>query len=551
MNLVWHIVKKDFTRLRLPLLLWTCLLLGAIVVAARMFSAESIDGQWFNQQMTYQGVLYLTWLVVCFILIAALGLEDTLVGTKMFWVTRPISGGRLLAAKLLGAAVFFVLGPVLVSGPWWFWCGFGLVDAGYGALQIMMLQALLVLPALALAALAGESSRFLLWALLALLVVPSGTGLVGYYLPKDLSRDVIASRLILAYAVGFVTAGAVIWLQYRSRRLVRSVIVTVAGVALAVLIGFVWPWDVTGLWPKDTSQLAGTEQISVTLGKTTLRTKDGKSWVTLRFTAKDIPPEIAILSGRAWMEFRWPDGTTLLRRGQVGPVNPDYSARSLLNLPPAQTDPATAAKRAEMAEAYRQRMSERGLSPARPQPEGFSLITSVDIPIELAAKFASPPAVHVALRLQTGRPELLVEIPLTEGAGRAANGVRLHLLKLETVEPAARDEPATQVSATVITTQPLRMKFVQFLLVDRVHGDVIMEGASFTRANVLPLGITRSQLRLNIPQIWRDDRWIGMPEWLEQDTLAAVTFRPNGGFDRTLQVDRLEVVPTISRAARK
>jgi hypothetical protein len=192
-------------------------------------------------------------------------------------------------------------------------------------------------------------------------------------------------------------------------------------------------------------------------------------------------------------------------------------------------------------------MIERGLTPPTPLPEGVSLTTWVFIPAELAAKFATPPAVRVALRLQTGRAELLVEVPLKAGARQATNGLRLQVLKVETVEPSSPDKPANQMSATVITSQPNRMDFVQFLLVDRVHGTVIMEGASQIPSfrgwtSFLPVGVNRSPLRLNIPQLWRDDKWVGMPEWLEKDTLAAVTYRPNGGFDRELQADQLEFV---------
>ena len=259
MNLVWHIVKKDFIRLRLPLLLWTGLLLGGIFISERMFSSSSLEWEWFSRQFGIMGAITFAWLVVSYILVAALGLEDSLVGSQIFWATRPISGGRLLAAKLLGAALFFILWPVVFTTPWLLWCGVGLSDVGHAALQVMTVQALLVLPALALAALAGQSSRFLLWTLVTMLAVPAGTGMVAYYLPKNLPQELIYSRIILAGAIGLVTAGAVIWLQYRSRRLARSVIVTAAGAALALLIGFLWPWDVTGLWPKDTTQLPGTD----------------------------------------------------------------------------------------------------------------------------------------------------------------------------------------------------------------------------------------------------------------------------------------------------
>lgn len=541
MNLVWHIVKKDFTRLRLPLGLWAAVLLGSFVVAGRLFSPGSIEGEWFNHQSGAQGLTTLVWVLAGYILVAALALEDTLVGTQMFWATRPISGGRLLAAKILGAFLFFILGPVLVSLPWWLWCGFGLRDTGYAALQVMVLQAVVVLPALTLSAVAGQSSRFLLGTLVMLIAVPAGTGTVAYYLPKGLPAELLTSRVILAYGLGAVTAGVIIWLQYRSRRLVRSLLVALAGVGLVLLIGCFWPWDVTGLWPKDTSQLAGTEKITLNFSETTLESKGGRHRVIFLITAKDIPAELGILKGSSEVEFRWPDGTTYLRGGHVSPVNPDYTARSRLNLPPVQMDAATENKKREMAEAYQRRVAESGRQSQAPLPAGVTLFTSVDLPPEIAAKFTTPPAVRISLRLETGWAELLLEVPLKEGAGKAANGVRLQVLKLEPVETS---KPAMQVSATVITSQSARMEFVQFLLVDRTHGTVIMEGASLIRppTSFLPMGINRSLLRLNIPQLWRDDQWVGAPEWLEQDTLAAVTYRPDGGFDRVLQADRLEFV---------
>lgn len=539
MNLVWHIVKKDFTRLRLPLGLWAAVLLGGFVVAGRMFTPGSIDTEWFNRQAGTLGVITFIWILVGYILVAALALEDTLVGTQMFWATRPISGGRLLAAKILGAFLFFMLGPVLVSLPWWLWCGFGLKDTGYAALQVMALQTPLVLLALALSALAGQSSRFLLWTLVMLIAVPAGTGTVAYYLPNGLPAELLRSRVILAYGLGAVTAGVIIWLQYRSRRLVRSLLVALAGVGLALLIGRFWPWDVTGLWPKDTSQLAGTEQIKVEFGEALLQANAKSCWASIKFTTSGIPPELAILKGRAEVEFRWPDGTTYRRPGYVLPVNPDFTARHLLNLPPVQCDAATEKKRQEMREEFRQRIVEHGQTPPAPLPAGVTYLTNVDLPRELAAKFATPPAVRVSLRLETGRAELLLEVPLKEGAGKAANGVRLQVLK---VEPVESSKPALQVSTTVITSQSARTEFVQFLLVDRTHGTVIMEGASLIRppSSFLPMGINRSLLRLNIPQLWRDDQWVGAPEWLEQDTLAAVTYHPNGGFDRVLETEKLE-----------
>ena len=547
MNLVWHIVKKDFTRLRLPLLLWTCVQLGQIAFSERMFSSASLDGEWFNGQWALLVGLTFLELTVCYIMVAALVLEDPLVGTQMFWVTRPVSGGRLLAAKLVGAAVFFILWPVLVGLPWWLYCGFGLHDIGPAAVQTMELKAVIVVPVLMLAALTGQSSRFLLWSLVACVAVPVGTGLVAYYLPKDLPKELITTKVMLACGVGFVSTCTVIWLQYRSRRLVRSIGVTVAGAVVAVLVGLFWSRDLTGLWPKDTSQLPGTEHITIRFGEARVQTKDDKAWVTLFFLARDLPVGLTILSGEAEVDFHWADGETLQRRGQLGPINPDFTARHLFNLSPPRLDPASEQKRKEMHDDYERKMIERGYPWAKAEPaEGVQLIFTADVPSALAAKFAAePPACTLTMRLTTGQGKLLLEMPLKEGATMTANGVRVRLLKIETVAAPSPDKPANQRVVTGIHSQPVDMKWVQFLLVDRTHGTVTMEGASLISVfpvSALPVRVNRSVLRLNIPQLWRNDQWVNAPGWLEADTLAAVCYPPNGGFNRTLKTDRLEFV---------
>jgi hypothetical protein len=46
-------------------------------------------------------------------------------------------------------------------------------------------------------------------------------------------------------------------------------------------------------------------------------------------------------------------------------------------------------------------------------------------------------------------------------------------------------------------------------------------------------------LVLNVPQLWRDDRWVDAPDWMEDSSLAAVTYPEDGGFNREVRADRL------------
>ena len=548
MNLVWHIIKKDLTRLRLPLLLWTGLLLGQMILCERLFAADNaLD--WYNKQGALIGLLLFLSVGIGYILVAMLVLEDTLVGTEMFWVTRPISGGRLLAAKLLGAVSFFMIWPVLVGLPWWLWSGLGASDLGQAAVQTALMQTLFIVPGIMLAAIAGQSSRFLLWSLVVLMAVPVGTMLVGMNLPKDLPRQLIASRALVAYLVGLLTAAGVIWLQYRSRRLVRSIAATLAGAGAVLLVGLFWPWEVLGFWSKNTPQMPGTEAVSFRYNEAWIHAKDNKAWVMLRFEAKDVPENLVLLDGSIEVEFRWSDGTLLQRRQKLWTNSMEYPVRSLLNLPPARPDPATEEKINEYRNAIRQRILARGGTPdALSETDYYGLSSRMDIPIEMVSRFtASPPACTVRLHLEGSWPVLLMELPLKEGASRTAGGVRLRVAGLAVEEPAARGQPVAQRMLTLIHSQPKDLRVLKFYLVDRVHGTENQLGYGAGQGLVplpaLPLRFHRTELPVKIPQLWRDDRWVGAPEWLEADTLAVVGLRKDGAFDRTLHTDRLKVVP--------
>ena len=53
---------------------------------------------------------------MAYFLAGAVILQDPPMGTKIFWMTRPISGGMLIRAKLVAIFIFLVLVPALWSG---------------------------------------------------------------------------------------------------------------------------------------------------------------------------------------------------------------------------------------------------------------------------------------------------------------------------------------------------------------------------------------------------------------------------------------------------
>ncbi|MBI2497209.1 MAG: hypothetical protein HYV75_04570, partial [Opitutae bacterium] len=361
-----------------------------------------------------------------------------------------------------------------------------------------------------------------------------------------LPQELVPNRALVAYAVGLLTAVVVIWLQYRSRRLVRSVAVTLAGAAVALLVGFFWPWDVLRFWPRDTTQMPGTEAVSVDFGQASVSKRDNKGWVTLKFTLNGLPEDLMVLGGMMDVEFRWPDGTTVWRRAGLRTSRPVFPVRLLLNLQPAQADLATEEKRQQMQEAFRQRMLARRQAAQPSEPGSVSEMTStLQIPLGLLAKFTSnSPTCTASLRLDGSRPALLMELPLKVGTSRKADGTRLKLVALEDTPASSPGQPVTQRMAMVVYSAPKDLIRVQFHLVDRTHGTETQlgygGGNSLTPLPTLPLRVYRMPLPVKIPQVWRDEKWVGMPEWLEADTLAVVDLRKDGGFNRTLQTARLE-----------
>lgn len=551
MKLIWHIFKKDLCRLRWPLLLWTGLLLGQIAVGARLFSSGSLAPGWIQRESLFLWLTFLLEMAASYFLVAALVLEDALTDSRSFWVTRPISGIRLLSAKLLGIALVFFLWPVVVALPWWLFCGFGAKEAALAAVQTFGPQTAVVLLAMVLAAVTGRGDRFLLWTLVVLGVVPLlGVAFAGEVRYRGMPVELMATRYFMATGVAVLTASLVLWLQYRTRRTVRSIVALLTGAGLMFLVALFWPWSGNRFQAKNASPLPGTESIAVAFTQAKAISRNGRAWVSFEFTATGVPDNLVIFFGGVDAKFRWPDGMTVSGEGSLSPYGNYYNPRPLFNLPPARPDPATAKKRQELSGAMQRRIAELGLphTPHTPlRPGEVQLHATVQIPIESMAKFAGElPACTAVLHLAVGRPVLLLELPLKEGASRSAHGVRIRVLKLELVGQPSRIMPDVKTSATVVYSHSTRMTNIAWYLVDRVHGTVAKSWLGHDEESPPaqlppPLKFTREVFSFITPQVWRDHQWIEAPDWLKADMLAAVAFQPEGQFSRELKTNRLKI----------
>ena len=567
MNLTWHIIKKDLTRLRLPLLLWLALLAGQSLVSIRLLSAQSADMNWYTETGMLFNVLLAVTLVVGFLLASALVLSDPLVGADMFWVTRPISGARLLRAKLGAALLIFGLVPVLAWVPWWIYCDFGAAEIAGAAWRVLWVQAIAVIPAMVLASLVGQSGRFVLCSVLVGVAVLVGVmNFVTWGGFHALSSRLLETRLLLAAGLVVLFGAAVIWRQYTGRRFGASVPVLIAGTVLAFAVMVGWPWTLARMWPDRSPPVPGSEPVSVEirdsyLSSITTQGEPESEAVTIRVWCKGLPDDSSVAGGLANVRLQWPGGFTIARDDLW--LGPDWhneygSGRdlalskafgvSLRNEGQYQWDPETQAKRAELLLASKEQSEKSGRHWWRPEsPSGETVLkVTVAVTPEVAARMRTdPPACSISVRLALQKPEVLFEMPWQKGIQMARHGARLHLLGIAPYSRGQYLPPEQQgrayLATAVCATAP-SLGSLHLYKVDRGHGTIQFLGESqiFT---ALPVAANLQALYFDFsgPRLWRTDKWVDVPGWLESSALAAVAYRDAGGFNRELHTDRLTV----------
>jgi TonB family protein len=234
MNLTWHIIKKDLSRFRLAISIWA--LAGTIVLVL------NVNRVWMEAFGGSVGQMIMTFSSVAFFLlgIALLGWfvqEDNVAAPGAFWQSRPISGGRLLAAKASIAFVLLVFIPMLASDA----CAQGHLASmqTWGAFgrHLFVLTALTAY-GMAMAAATRENGAFILGCVAA-------TGVFLATAPIDL---LLNHRGLLRPAAQFASVAVIgggglagLLNQYLRRKTKLTFAVLGATIMIAVLAWELWP----------------------------------------------------------------------------------------------------------------------------------------------------------------------------------------------------------------------------------------------------------------------------------------------------------------------
>ena len=251
MNLTLHLVAWDLRYLRPYLGLWLGLVIlqAGLVGYAPQFSLVEM-GHVFSLSS-------LAWLVavlkICLlaVLVARLVHKDSTIGSTAFWLSRPVSGARLLAGKSLFLLAAFVMPTLLVEVGLLFVCGVTPYDTFRSIPQILFLTVLALVLLMMLAAvttslagmiLAGGLTLFgvpLLWIFFSIgatwLWLLGGESLPddGVPVAQSIPPPHFSSYLAVCASLLLVTAGALVGFQYLTRRTTWSRVLLGAGVSAA------------------------------------------------------------------------------------------------------------------------------------------------------------------------------------------------------------------------------------------------------------------------------------------------------------------------------
>ncbi len=323
MNLIWHIIKKDLRALKWPLLLWLGFIVAKLGVGVTLLTADGTESpEWFTR-MDGLGKVLAAFECVSFVLAAALVQEDLLVGTKSFWVTRPISGARLMSAKLLTLFLVFGAMPLLLTLPWWLGCGYGLREIGWAALETSAIHAACVLIGILWAVVTDGFGRFLMWTLVTLFAIPTLTTTVAYYFTSGLSNAMLSTRFAVGAGIAVIGILVVVVHQYLTRRTLRSIGIIGATGAVLVLVGAFLPWRwnlesqlYTHLMEQEVGQWSaaaeptGLKFAVESVQLTKVRREARNSQLLVKFRVEGLTESQALRVYWSDYEWRWADGTT-------------------------------------------------------------------------------------------------------------------------------------------------------------------------------------------------------------------------------------------------
>ncbi|MCH9650433.1 MAG: hypothetical protein K0U98_19525 [Deltaproteobacteria bacterium] len=256
MRQIFQIYRNDLRRLWLPCCGWILLILLRLsLVLLSPTDGEPATYPWAE---TLDGLLQLGILLP--ILLGLLVLEEPPMGTRSYWLSRPITSRSLMAAKG-GFILSILILPVAVSQAIVLHhLGMGHEDLQSASAFVLLQLSFLAMTTWAWATLARTFSRFLvgifglsiLWGVgkywLQKLAIDRNLWLDPFWIPQVSERLTEIQLILISLAI--------IAVQYRSRRIWRSLSLGLAGLIAVVATAALWSWDNFGAKELDSMEVS-------------------------------------------------------------------------------------------------------------------------------------------------------------------------------------------------------------------------------------------------------------------------------------------------------
>lgn len=583
MNLTWHIVAKDLARLRIPLAVWVVLFLAEFAVGVRLLNGSPMTLESFEGIQVFDGLLGFLHGVIGFFLVAALVFEDPLVGTTAFWTTRPISGGRLLGAKLLASLLIFGLLPVAVTLPWWLYCGFGPHQVLEASLFSLLFQVVPVSLGLLISSLTGSMSRFIMWTLLAFVAAMLGLVLVGKPAQTHLylhGADIVvaasgraAARTHMLYVLALAGSLGVIAHQFATRRLLRSLVMLGCVAGLLAAEATWWPLAFRDRSLSDRGSAAAELDPRITIQRLNdaslhLEPDPGAPSDTVVFGNLKVdgaPEGFLMRYDDPVFAWHWPDGRSARARGAL--LDREHSNVYDLQAAVPHKEPSAAAWEQTVTYA-------RTLKAGKPKSyeDAFRGFPSnrlwdyyVEVPRQEGLRMLSdPPACTLDLRGDILEPVLQAEVPLAAGSAwsRASDGIRI-------ARSAWNEASRMQEVLVVEHHAEISEGFNPFFYSNRWDPDSALFAVNRRLGeSAWPMAYSNfnGSVRIfSVAIVWRDLRYVGpsnevpgypgldqgkwagpsYKDWFSGATLGSVRQTPSGRFSRAVAFEHFPVTPDI------
>lgn len=307
MKLIWHIVRKDFRHLRFYLAGWW----GLVILMRILIEIEANLSYGMRVLLNLmEPLLPMATFLLLALIVSRLVQNDSPVGTMAFWLSRPVSGERLLVSKTLFLGSTLILPLLAVESLFLLSHGVTGHDLLRSIPEILFWQLLAISVLVIPASLTRNLPRMVLVGFLFIIVSVWSYGIVYVVLRVQYERifppplTLQTSNWTVLGVCFLVVAGAVIGHQYITRQTRISTILVFLGIFFCTMSGQAWRWDFVGAAQRLDKEILDPGRVTARIDQQSLsfRRKSSRQFNHLVLHGKimvgDVPCELAIVPER-------------------------------------------------------------------------------------------------------------------------------------------------------------------------------------------------------------------------------------------------------------